>query len=152
MNVTTKEMGLLKDMQAQEKLCIKKYDSYASSACSEELRGLLHGIADVEREHLQTVSAMMTGEVKPVSGSGSTGGSGAKPCKVSYSSEDDKSRDAFLCNDLLTTEKHVSALYNTGIFEFSDAQARNVLNHIQKEEQQHGLSLYEFMSANGMTP
>ena len=44
----------------------------------------------------------------------------------------------------------MSALYNTGVFEFSDVQARNMLNHIQTEEQQHGQKIYEYMNANGM--
>ena len=30
-------------------------------------------------------------------------------------------------------------------------QARDVLNHIQKEEQQHGKQLYDYMAAHGMT-
>ena len=51
---------------------------------------------------------------------------------------------------MLSTEKHVSALYNTGVFEFSDVQARTMLNHIQSEEQQHGQRIYEYMNANGM--
>ena len=47
-------------------------------------------------------------------------------------------------------EKHVSTTYNTAIFEFRDAQARDALNHIQKEEQQHGKRIYDYMAANGM--
>ena len=40
--------------------------------------------------------------------------------------------DAYLCNDLLSTEKYVSSSYDTAIFEFRDANIRNVLNHIQR--------------------
>ena len=70
--------------------------------------------------------------------------------RVSYSAEESKKRDAFLCSDLLATEKHASSLYDTCVFEFADPQARQVLNHIQTEEQEHGLKLYEFMNNNGM--
>ena len=55
-----------------------------------------------------------------------------------------------MCADSLAMEKHVSAVYNTGIFEMCQPDVRNVLNHIQKEEQQHGEQLYRYMSDNGM--
>ncbi len=150
MTLSTKETNLLKDMKGQEQLCIDKYEKYASEACSSELTSLFHALADVERKHLTTINDMMQGKV------GSTGSSGVSPLngvscgKVSYASEDCKKKDAFLCSDMLTTEKHVSSLYNTGVFEFVDVQARNMLNHIQTEEQEHGQKIYEFMNANGM--
>jgi hypothetical protein len=53
--------------------------------------------------------------------------------------------------DALDTEKHVSSVYDTCIFEFTDAGARQALNHIQKEEQEHGQMLYDYMAAHGMT-
>ena len=43
--------------------------------------------------------------------------------------------DKLLCQDALSTEKYVSSTYNTSIFEFRDKNIRQVLNHIQKEEQ-----------------
>ena len=46
--------------------------------------------------------------------------------------------------------KYVSATYNTSVFEFAQPKLRNVLNHIQKEEQEHGLKIYQYMSANNM--
>ena len=150
MNLTTKETNLLKDMKGQEQLCIEKYEKYASEACSSELKSLFGALADAERSHLNTVTDMMNGKVSTLSGSGSSPLSGVSCAKVSYDSEDCKKKDAFLCSDMLTTEKHVSSLYNTGVFEFSDVQARNMLNHIQSEEQQHGQKIYEFMNANGM--
>ena len=44
------------------------------------------------------------------------------------------------------TEKYVSATYDTAIFEFTDPQVRDVLNHIQKEEQQHGEAIFKYIS------
>ena len=63
---------------------------------------------------------------------------------------DAKSADAYLCRDALAMEKHVSSLYNTTIFEFNSPVLRDTLNHIQKEEQNHGEQIYEYMSCNGM--
>jgi len=64
--------------------------------------------------------------------------------------EQSKQKDSYLCKDALSTEKHVSSTYNTSIFEFKDTGVRSALNHIQKEEQQHGEQIYNFMSQNGM--
>lgn len=58
--------------------------------------------------------------------------------------------DKDMCSDLLMTEKYVSNAYDTAIFEFSNPQVRSVLNHIQKEEQQHGESIFKYMESNGM--
>ena len=149
MNVTTKETDLLKDMKGQEQLCIDKYEKYAGEAIAPELKSLFTSLASVEREHLKTVNDMMAGKVSTPTGSSSQS-SGTSAVKANYTSEEDKKKDTFLCSDMLATEKHVSALYNTGVFEFSDVQARNMLNHIQTEEQQHGQRIYEYMNVNGM--
>ena len=58
--------------------------------------------------------------------------------------------DKDLCTDMLMTEKYVSGAYDTAIFEFRDPQVRNILNHIQKEEQQHGEAIFKYMENNGM--
>lgn len=58
--------------------------------------------------------------------------------------------DKDLCTDMLMTEKYVSGAYNTAIFEFRDPQVRSILNHIQKEEQQHGEAIFKYMESNGM--
>ena len=150
MVLTQKESTLIKDLLGQEQLCIDKYEKYAAEACSEELKTLFKALADQERTHLTTVTDMMNGKVAATGGSGSSALSQVNCGKASYANEQDKKRDCLLCSDMLTAEKHVSSLYNTGIFEFTDAQARNALNHIQTEEQQHGLKIYEFMNANGM--
>ncbi|MFW6268717.1 MAG: spore coat protein [Bacillota bacterium] len=59
-------------------------------------------------------------------------------------------KDAKLCNDLLMTEKYVSGTYDTAIFECTDSNVRNALNHIQKEEQQHGEGIFNYMQSKGM--
>ncbi len=58
--------------------------------------------------------------------------------------------DKDLCTDMLMTEKYVSGVYDTAIFEFRDPQVRNILNHIQKEEQQHGEAIFKYMESKGM--
>ena len=150
MTLTTKESGLLKDMKGQEELCIEKYKKYAELAKSGELKALFTAMAKVEENHLSTITAMMGGTV-PAVPAGQLENSSNQHCKsVQYSSDSDRQSDAFLCRDMLGTEKHVSSLYDVSIFEFKDPTARKVLNHIQAEEQQHGEQLYAYMSCNGM--
>ena len=148
MNLTQKEKDLLKDMKDQELLCIEKYEKYASSACSSELKNLFTSLADGERSHLKTINEMSGGTVGAVPSQMS-----ANNCFcgcVNYCDDTSKKCDEFLCRDMLASEKHVSAVYNTGIFEFSDPSARKMLNHIQAEEQQHGENIYAYMKANVM--
>ena len=95
------------------------------------------------------IGTWILGGTVPQVGGGSQANSAQSDYNSQYS-EQDKQKDKFLCTDALSTEKHVSSLYNTCIFECKDTNVRNVLNHIQKEEQQHGEKIYNFMSQNGM--
>ena len=148
LQLTTKEMSLLKDMKEQEELCIRKYEDYASRAKSEALKTLFTSMADTEREHLKTIQEMMGGNVTPVSGGISNANTPVG--ETTYTNQEDKDSDRFLCQDMLMSEKHAASLYNTSVFEFTSPVARKVLAHIQAEEQQHGEQLYTFMSTNGL--
>lgn len=64
--------------------------------------------------------------------------------------EDPSPSDSLLCNDMLMTEKFVSGTYDTAIFEFKDTAIWQTLNHIQKEEQEHGEGLSQYMHSKGM--
>ena len=55
-----------------------------------------------------------------------------------------------MCTDMLSTEKFVSGAYDTAIFECVDPNVRQTLNHIQKEEQEHGEQIFNYMKCNGM--
>ena len=147
MQLSQKETMLLSDMKSQEKLCIEKYSKNALAANDAQLKTLFSELGDVERKHLTMLSDIGNGNVPAVSSGGST----ARSFNAAYSSESDqKKQDCFLCNDLLAIEKHASSVYDTCIFEFTDAGVRNVLNHIQKEEQEHGKAIYDYMKVNGM--
>ena len=150
MVLTSKETDLLKDMKEQEELCIEKYARYSNMAKCEELKTLLNSIADAEREHLKTINEMLNGNEPKAPSSISVNNSECKNCSETYSDPENKKCDKFLLSDLLSTEKHVSTLYNTGVFEFKSPAARKMLSHIQSEEQQHGEWIYAFMQCNGM--
>ena len=149
MTLTQKENGLLKDLKSQEELCIEKYTRYENDACDPTLKALFAGIKSTEQSHLQTIERIMKGEEVATSAA-PTAVSESLGCTASSCSGADKTKDAFLVKDALTMEKHVSSLYDTCIFEFVSPTIRDTLSHIQKEEQNHGERLYQYMACNNM--
>ena len=148
MNLTQKETALLKDLKDQEKLCIDKYNKHSSCAKDAQLKELFASLAKVEQGHLNSLDQVSNGTVPTPASSASTN----KTFTAAYSTANtpDKQNDCYLCTDLLAGEKHVSHLYDTCVFEFSDENCRNLLNHIQKEEQEHGKLIYDYMKTNSM--
>lgn len=148
MNLNQKETTLLKDLRSQEQLCVDKYTKYAQEACDTELRNLFNQIAQHEQQHVNTLDQIASGTVPQMNSNSSNQiASSSTPSSISVN---DKQKDQYLCTDALSTEKFVSADYNTCIFEFRDQNIRDALNHIQKEEQQHGEHIYNYMAKNGL--
>ena len=150
MTLTPKEMSLLKDMKDSEQLCIDKYERGAENAADGQLKNLFSTLVTHERTHLDTLTKIEQSGTAP-----SMAGGGEQPMTFSATyqpgdTSENAKNDAYLCSDALSGEKHVSTLYNTCIFEFKDAGIRSALAHIQKEEQEHGKMIYDYMSANGM--
>ncbi len=149
MTLTVKESGLLEDLKKQEELCIGKYGRYESEAVCPCLKQLFADMKATEQSHLETLGALAMGNIP--SAPATLSGENNEHCGTfSYPSENERKADAFLCQDMLTGEKHAANLYNTAVFEFVNPAARKLLNHIQAEEQQHGEKIYAFMSANNM--
>lgn len=148
MEMTQKELELLKDLKTQEQLCVKKYNWAAQTANDPQLSELFSEIASTEKGHLQFIESLQGGTLMQEDFSQAK----HKTFTASYGtdSNSDKNSDTFLCNDLLTTEKHASHLYDTCIFEFVDDTVRERLNNIQSQEQSHGKMIYDYMSANNM--
>ena len=153
MKLTQKESTLLQDLKTSEEICIEKYNDYAKRADDQALADLFLTIRSQEQKHLDTISKLMDGTVPMTSGGGQTqqGGQQSQPGDGQAAQKSHSKTDEYLLKDALDTEKHVSAVYDTCIFEFTDAGARQALNHIQKEEQEHGQMLYDYMAAHGMT-
>ena len=150
MTLTEKENSLLKDLKSQEQLCIEKYSMYSERATDPELKTLFNQIKSTEQTHLDTINRIMNGEEVQMPSPPPTAVSAKLECRPSTCTPAEKSKDAFLCKDALAMEKHVSAIYDTTIFEFTSPTLRDTLNHIQKEEQNHGEQIYQYMSKNGM--
>ena len=159
-NLTQKERTLLEDQRSHENICIQKYNNYANQAQDPELKQMFQTYAGQEQQHLNTINQMLNGQVPNMQQNqqGQQGQqnqqnqqnqgqqAGGNPMSGSMQNQS----DADLCNDMLMTEKYVSSAYNTAVFEFVDTNARQALNHIQKEEQQHGEGIFNYMKKNGM--
>ncbi len=148
MDFTEKERTMLEELKSHEKICIEKYKRHSECANDEQLRSLFQGLSEEEASHLSSLEQISAGTVPPIP-------AGEKPMPVfsaKYKSilSPEKSGDMYLCNDLLSGEKQVSHMYDTATFEFRDKNVRDFLNHIQKDEQNHGKIIYDYMSANGM--
>jgi len=142
--LTQKERMLLEDLKSSEEICVVKYANYASLAQDKQLKTLFENHAKLEQQHLNTVNSLLSGQIPPMSQQNNVQQpQGDENASLSIS-------DKELCTDMLMTEKHVSSTYNTAIFEFADKRVRDILNHIQKEEQQHGEAIFKYMETKGL--
>lgn len=153
--LTQKETLLLKDLKSHEELCIVKNNDYASKAQDPQLKEMFNKHAQQEQEHLTSLNTILSGKVPNTqqnagNQSTNTNNTSSQNIATTAQSNVNSPEDGNLCRDLLMTEKYVSGSYNISIFEFRDTNIRQTLNHIQKEEQQHGEDLFNYMQSKGM--
>lgn len=157
-SLTQKERFLLEDQLSHEELCVKKYTNYASQAKDSELKTLFTTLASHEQKHYQTIDQILKGQVPPASKWQQSSQSQQTQTQQSQSQQPQPNKqgtglvnqsDMDLCQDMLGTEKYISSAYNTAIFEFKNHDIRAALNHIQKEEQEHGEKIYLYMQSKG---
>lgn len=141
MKLTQKEESLLQDQLSHEEVCIQKYQSYAQQAQDPQLKQLFNQYASQEQQHYNTISQLLGNQPQQV---------GQQQAQIQPQVGMKGQQDAMLCNDMLMTEKYVSNAYDTTIFEASNSQLRQQLQHIQQEEQQHGEGIFNYMQENGM--
>ncbi|AFM00640.1 MULTISPECIES: spore coat protein [Desulfitobacterium] len=164
--LSQKEQMFLEDLKSHEELCIQKYSKYANEAECSNLKQIFQTLASHEQQHYDTINQMIAGQAPSMSqgqgqqsqgmqqqgqgmqqqGQGMQGMSGTQ----SQGSKNYSQNDFNMVNDMLSTEKYISGTYDTAIFEFQDKNLRQALNHIQKEEQEHGEELFNYMKSHGM--
>ena len=150
MTLTQKETTLLSDLKSQEQLCIEKYDKYSQMAHDPELKKLFANLKQNEQTHFDTINKILGGTEVTMPPQSPSAVQAKLQCQMSTCNEIEKKNDVYLCKDALSMEKHVSGVYNTGVFEFTSPVLRDTLAHIQKEEQNHGEQLYNYLSCNNM--
>ncbi|EKQ52842.1 MULTISPECIES: spore coat protein [unclassified Clostridium] len=145
-NLTQKERMLLEDQKSHEQICIQKYSNYANQAQDTQLKEICKNNGQIEKQHLDTINQLLNGNVPQMKQQNQSSGQNMNNSQSVTSNLSDKE----ICSDLLMTEKYVSGAYDTAIFEFKDTEVRDVLNHIQKEEQKHGEAIFKYMESKGM--
>ncbi len=154
--LSQKEKKLLEDQKSHEQICIEKYTNYANQTKDNQLKQIFNTNGQAEREHLDSINQLLNGKIPQMSqqqnqSSGQTMGNQGSAANMNNTQPSGINlSDASMCEDLLMTEKYVSGTYDTAIFEFRDTGVRDVLNHIQKEEQKHGEAIFQYMESKGM--
>jgi len=173
--LTQKEQQLLSDQLNHEKVCIEKYNNYAQQVKDPQLRQMFGQYASEEQNHYDTVSQLLSGQQANtgmgMSTSAGPGGQQGQPQRQRRGERQSwegaalqevgllgdmggagmtNLEDATILGDMLMTEKFVSGAYDTAIFESANSDVRQALQHIQKEEQQHGEGIFNYMSQHGM--
>ena len=147
--LSQKERMLLEDQKSHEQICIEKYNKYAGQAQDGQLKQIFQANGQQERTHLDTLNQLLSGKIPDMNQQQNQAAvqpaNLAQPAACGFSEKD-------MCSDALTTEKYVSGTYDTAIFEFRDTKVRDLLNHIQKEEQKHGEAIFQYMQSKGMYP
>jgi spore coat protein CotF len=151
MNLTwsQKEKSFLEDLKSHEQICIAKYSLYANQAQCEQLKQICKANEMVERGHLDTINQLISGKLPDMNQQNQNPQQKYQEF-MSTTQVQGTLSDKDICTDLLMTEKYVSNTYNTSIFEFQNTNVRDILNHIQKEEQKHGESIFQYMNSKGM--
>ena len=148
MQLSQKERSFLEDQKKHEELCIKKYTNYANQVSDPQLKQMFQAHAQQEQQHLDTINQILAGQV-PSMGQQQQQQSPFQSPSLGQAGMVNQ-QDTDLCQDMLETEKYVSHTYDIAIFEMQDSNVRQVLNHIQKEEQQHGEEIFNYMKSKGM--
>lgn len=150
--LSQKERMLLEDQKTHEETCITKYTNYANQTNDNQLRAIFTANLQSEKTHLDTINQLLSGNVPQMNQQSNQGNQQNNAQNTSQNSSVGLHNfsDKEMCTDILMTEKYVSGNYNTAIFEFRDTNVRDVLNHIQKEEQKHGEAIFKYMESKGL--
>lgn len=154
--LTQKERLLLEDQKSHEQICIEKYTNYANQAQDPQLKQIFNLHAQDEKTHLDSINQLLSGRIPQMgqqqnqNSSQNMSNQNSAPTMNNTQSNVGNVSDSDMCKDLLMTEKYVSGTYDTTIFEFRDTRVRDVLNHIQKEEQKHGETIFQYMESKGL--
>lgn len=150
LNLSQKERMLLEDQRGHEQLCIEKYTNYANQTNDPQLKQMFTHHASIEQQHLNSINQLLSGQIPQMNQQQSSNQNQQQSMNTNQNIGISGADDAEMCKDLLMAEKYVSSAYNTTIFECRDTNVRDVLNHIQKEEQQHGEAIFKYMESKGM--
>lgn len=155
-NLSQKEKMFLEEAKLQEDICVQKYRNYAQQTKSTELAQLFNKHATDEQHHHDTVDQLLQGIQPNLNNSNQPQqtimkqNSQVTTTQTNSMGAINNTEDKMFCIDLLSTEKYVSGTYDTDVFESANPVVRQVMQHIQKDEQKHGEDLFNYMNTHGM--
>lgn len=149
MKLKAEEKMLVENLLTQEELCTEKYKFYAKQAKDPQLKELFEKIGKNERQHCDLLTNLKDGRL-PERIEKEAKAEKYEPSGQYKGSAADKKQDCFLCTDSIATEKYVASAYNNDLFRFAAVEARNLLNSIETDEQNHAEMIYLYKSANQM--
>lgn len=157
MQLTQKESMLLNDEKSMEEICVIKYQNYSAQANDPELKQLFNKLSTEEQHHYDMLNQMIQGQQPNMNQQQQQQNQAQQSQPQKNQSQKSTSGsvmantgDKVLCTDLLATEKYISGTYDTAVFESANSSVRQALQHIQKEEQQHGEQIFNYMNNHGM--
>lgn len=163
--LSQKACAMLEEAKTCEQLCVHKYAKAAQEANCPQLSQLFSNLAQQENNHLNLINQMISGQMPQFTPhvSATAGIANQQQPTSRYATQQSVMENAMsqttgqyneadkeLLEDLLKDEKYMSNLYSDAIFEQTDGQARQLLNTIQSQEQEHGKMLYDYMNSHGM--
>ncbi|MGI5901175.1 MAG: spore coat protein [Desulfitobacteriia bacterium] len=131
MQLSQKEQMLLEDLRSHEQMVIQKCNEYADQTSDPQLRQMFENLAKRKQQYVQKISQNLN-----------------QPSMTQQSNQTSQ-QDAVFCHDMLSTEKYLSSVYNTAIFEMKDSKIRQDLNTIQSDTQKNGEELFQYMQSKG---
>lgn len=153
---TQKENMYLHDLKKHEEYGVKTLNKSIAEVEDQELRDLLTHLVDCESKHVTTLSDIMNGNVQMANSQRATDGDTSEYYNKPQPNTSEvlaTPSDVDICFTLLNGSKFSSGMYNTAIFEFNNHEIRKILNHIQKEKQQTGEKIYNYLkSKNAYNP
>jgi len=148
LQLTQKERTLLEAQKIHEEICIQKYTNYAQQTKDPQLKQLFNQYASQEQQHYNTINQLLQGQ-QPIISNNQCLQQQSQQVQSQPPAGTTNQKDAAFCTDMLMTEKFVSNTYDTAIFESVNSPVRQALQHIQKEEQQHGEGIFNYMHQHG---
>lgn len=148
---TQKEIAYLKDLKSKEQLCVEKYRKYAEQALDPALKGLFERIGQVEQRHVQVVEGMLNGTLPQQNAAGAQQNPQA-PCRrpIRRLRTPPSSRTPICVRMRWAWRSWYRANTKRRSSSSAPRRPRAALNQLQKDEQQHGEALYQYMQRNAM--
>ncbi len=152
--LSQQERKVLEDHKKHEEVCIRKYEQYSQQAGDPQLRSMFSQFAEQERQHHDSLDQLLQGRQPTVGGqSGAQHQSRPQAGPAAQNRHDGRQQrdaDALMCRDAMMMETFISDSYDGGIFSTTNPVVRQTLQHIQREEQQHGEGLLNYLQDHGL--